>query len=186
MASHLSVLRLGCVGLVAACAAEAADYVKPDIKPGLWEVTSVPQVSGEMPIPEEQLQKMTPEQRARVQAAMQSSMGSARKPRVYKECMTPDKIARGLDLDKGATDASCKRTILASTPSELKLHDECSRPNGKSVTDVHFQVEGTTRMTGKVNIVMSSGGKSMTVNSSLSGKWLGADCGGIKDTEVQK
>ena len=186
MASHLSVLRVGCVGLAAAVAAHAADYVKPDIKPGLWEVTSVPQVSGEMPIPEDQLQKMTPEQRARVQAAMQSGMGSARKPRVYKECMTPEKIARGLDLDKAGNDASCKRTILSSTPSELKLHDECSRQNGKSVTDVHFRIEGTTRMTGKVNVVMSSGGKSMTVNSSLSGKWLSPDCGGIRDTQVEK
>ena len=46
-----------------ACAAaggalvQAAQMSKPNIKPGLWEITTNPKVSGEMPIPEEQLAK---------------------------------------------------------------------------------------------------------------------------------
>ena len=163
----------------------AADYVKPDIKPGLWEVTHVPQVSGQMPIPEDQLAKMTPEQRARVEAAIQASMSNAQKPRVSRECMTPEKIARGFDLGKH-DDASCTRKVITSSSTELKLHDECSKPNGKSVTDVHFQVSGGVKMTGTVNVVMSSGTQSMTINNTLTGKWLGADCGNVKDAEVQK
>ena len=186
MARRHHPLQLGGVALTAICLAQAADYVKPDIKPGLWEVTHTPQMSGEMPIPEDQLAKMSPEQRARIEAAIKSSMSNASKPRVYKECMTPEKIARGLDLDRGGRDASCKRTIISSSASELRLHDECARKDGKSVTDLHFQIEHATRMTGTIDVVMSSAGKTMTVNSKLTGKWLGSDCGTVKDTEVEK
>ncbi|HEY3783652.1 MAG TPA: DUF3617 domain-containing protein [Steroidobacteraceae bacterium] len=165
--------------------AEAADLVKPDIKPGLWEVTTHPQISGQMPIPEDQLAKMTPEQRARMEAAMQSGMTNAVKPRVYKECMTAEKIAKGFDT--GAhDDASCKKNVIASSRSELHLREDCSRPDGKTTVDVHFQISGGTQMTGTINAVMSSGSRTMTMNSKVQGKWLGASCGSVKDEELEK
>ena len=70
-----------CAGAAIALA-QAAEYAKPNIKPGLWEVTVTPKVSGEMPIPEDQLAKMTPEQRAKVEAMVK---GAGSKPRVYKD-----------------------------------------------------------------------------------------------------
>jgi hypothetical protein len=181
--SNVKPLILATLVVAVTCAARAADYVKLNIKPGLWEVTHTPQVKGEMPIPEDQLAKMTPEQRQRVIAAMKAGVA---KPHVYKECMTREKIARALDLDRGGHDSSCQRSIVTSSPTELRLHDECTRSNGKSLTDVHVQIEGTARLNGTVDVVMSSGGKTMTVNSKLSGKWLNADCGAVKDTEVEK
>jgi hypothetical protein len=143
-------------------------------------------MSGQMPIPEEQLAKMTPEQRTRLQAAMQSGMANGSKPRVYKECMTPEKIARGFEMDRGADEASCKRTIVSSTSSELTLHDECNRPERQSVTDVHFEIKGGTQMNGKINVVVTSSGKTMTVDSTVQGKWLSASCGTVKDAELEK
>ncbi len=52
-----------------------------------------PKVSGEMPIPEDQLAKMTPEQRAKVEAMVK---GAGSKPHVYKDCMTPGEDCKGL------------------------------------------------------------------------------------------
>lgn len=161
----------------------AADVTKPNIKPGLWEVTTTPHISGEMPIPEDQLAKMTPEQRAKLQAAMQQHQT---KPRVYKECMTPEKIARGFDIDRSGEDASCKRNVVSSSANELTLHDECSKPDRKTVMDVHFEVKGGTQMSGKINVLMTSAGKTMTINNTLQGKWLGANCGTVTDAEPQK
>jgi hypothetical protein len=180
-----AVASLACTAAVTALV-QAADLIKPNIKPGLWEVTSNPKMSGQMPIPEEQLAKMTPEQRARLQAAMQSGMANGSKPRVYKECMTPEKIARGFEMDRGADEASCKRTIVSSTSSELTLHDECNRPERQSVTDVHFEIKGGTQMNGKINVVVTSSGKTMTVDSTVQGKWLSASCGTVKDAELEK
>jgi hypothetical protein len=163
--------------------ARAADFTKPDIKPGLWEVTTSPKMSGQMPIPDEQLAKMTPEQRARLEAAMKSGAG---KPHVYKECMTPEKIARGFEMDRGADEASCKRKVVSSSSSELTLHDECNKPDRKSVTDVHFDIKSGTQMNGKINVVVTSSGKTMTVNTAIAGKWLNASCGAVKDSELAK
>jgi len=181
-------MQLKIVSQIVLCAAavtlvHAAQYTKPNIKPGLWEVSVTPRMSGEMPIPEEQLAKMTPEQRAKIEAAIK---GAGSKPHVYKECMTPEKIAKGFEMDRGADEASCKRTIISSTASELTLHDECNDPKRKSLSDVHFEVKGGTQMTGKIHIVVTSSGKSMTVDSSLQGKYLSASCGAVKDTEPQK
>jgi hypothetical protein len=179
---------LACASLTlsgAAVVAQAADFVKPNIKPGLWEVTNSPQVGGEMPISDDQLAKLPPEQRAKMEAAVKAGVANANKPHTYKECMTPEKIARRFDIDKREGSA-CKRKIVSSTPNELQMHDECSDAGRKTVSDVHFQMKGGTQMSGKIDVVMTSGGKTMTVNSTVQGKWLGADCGSVKDAELQK
>jgi Protein of unknown function (DUF3617) len=178
-------VQLAYASLALAAFAQAADIVKPNIKPGLWEVTNNPQVSGEMPISEDQLAKMSPEQRTRFEAAMKAGMANANKPHTYKECMTPEKIARGFDIDKGEGKA-CTRKIVSSTRSDLQMHDECGSAERKTVSDVHFQVKGGTQMTGTINVVVTSGGKTMTVVSTVQGQWLGADCGSVKDAELEK
>jgi hypothetical protein len=180
------LLQVALTSLAVTASVQAADLAKPNIKPGLWEVSINPKVSGEMPIPEDQLAKMTPERRARVQAAMQAHMAKGSKPRVYKECMTPEKIARGFEIDPHGDDSSCKRNVVSSSPRELTLHDECNRPERKTVTDVHFEVKGGTQMSGKIDIVMTSAGKTMTINNTMQGKWLGASCGTVKDAELEK
>jgi hypothetical protein len=177
-----AVAGLACTAAVTALL-HAAELVHPNIKPGLWEITTNPKLSGEMPIPDDQLAKMTPEQRARLEAAMKANSD---KPRIYKECMTPEKIARGFAMDHGADEASCKRNVVASSANELTLHDVCDTPRRKTVTDVHFEIKSGTRMTGKINVVLTSSGKTMTVDSSVQGKWLDGSCGSVKDTEREK
>jgi hypothetical protein len=177
------LLQVALTSLAVTAWVQAGELTKPNIKPGLWEVSTNPQVSGQMPIPEEQLAKMTPEQRARIEAAMQEHRP---KPRVYKECMTPEKIAHGFETDLQGDDSSCKRKVVSSSANELTLHDECNKPERKTVTDVHFEVKGGTQMIGKINIVMTGSGKTMTVNNTMQGKWLGANCGTVKDAELEK
>jgi hypothetical protein len=155
---------------------QAADYTKPNIKPGLWEVTVTPKVSGEMPIPDDQFAKMTPDQRAKVEAMMK---GAGSKPHVYKDCMTPEKIAKGFEMERGADEQACKRNIISSTAAELTLHDECNHTNRKSVSDVHFTFKGGTQIDGKMHIVTTASGKTMTVDSTVAGKFVAANCGAI-------
>jgi hypothetical protein len=180
------LLQVALTSLTVTAWVQAAEFIKPNIKPGLWEVAINPHISGQMPIPEDQLAKMTPEQRARLEAAVKSHATEGAKPRVYKECMTPEKIARGFDIDRSGDDASCKRNVVSSSATELTLHDECNKPERKTVMDVHFEVKGGTQMSGKINVVMTSAGKTMTVNNTMQGKWLGASCGTVKDAELEK
>jgi hypothetical protein len=168
--------------LAAAALVEAAEYTRPNIKPGLWQVTVTPQMSGEMPIPDDQLAKMTPEQRAKVEAMVK---GAGSKPHVYKDCMTPAKIAKGFEMERGADEAACKRNVVSSTAAELTLHDECNHTNRKTVSDVHFEFKGGTQINGKLHIVTTASGKTMTVDSTVEGKYVAASCGAVKDAEPE-
>jgi Protein of unknown function (DUF3617) len=180
------VLRCAYAGAAVTMLAQAADITKPNIKSGLWEVTSNPQISGELPISDEQIAQMPPDKRAKFEAMLRAGMKSAASPHVYKECMTPEKLARGFESEQHGDAASCDRQVVTSTANELQLHDVCTKNSGKTVTDVHFQISRAVNMTGTISAVITSNGKTMTVTSSLQGKWLTADCGNIKDSEMEK
>jgi hypothetical protein len=164
-------------GLLLIAAATAADLLRPNIKLGLWEITASPQ--GGMPTADEMLARLPPEQRAAMAAAMQAHAGMAAQPRAYKECMTPEKVARGFKAAED-TDTTCQRNVISSSASEMRIHMDCTKPQGNIATDMHFQMTGGDRMSGTLDIVRTMGGHSMKINIVMSGKWLGADCGNIK------
>jgi hypothetical protein len=183
--THWKIAGAAVTGLALVLLAEAAEPIKLNVKPGLWEIASQGQINGAPPIPEEQLARLTPEQRARFEAAMQASMANAAKPRLSKNCVTPEKIARGLDLDQH-NDTSCQRKVVSNSASEMEFSEECGSDSGKSVISEHFQLSGSEQMTGNVHVVRTSGDKTMTIDSTIHGKWLGASCGDIKDFEIEK
>lgn len=166
-----------CAGVLVIATAAAAELHKPNIKLGLWEITVSPQ--GGMPTADDMLARLPPEQRAAVAAAMQAHAGRTAQPHAYKECMTPEKVARGF---KAADDSesTCQRNVVSSSASEMQVHMECTKPQGDIATDMHFQITGGDRMSATVNIVRTMGGRSMKINVAMSGKWLGADCGNVK------
>ncbi|HTE88846.1 MAG TPA: hypothetical protein VK639_07845 [Terriglobales bacterium] len=52
----------------------AADKLQPlNVKTGLWETTTTRITSGEIPIPAEMLARLTPEQRAKMEARMKAN-----------------------------------------------------------------------------------------------------------------
>jgi len=175
---------LGAAGAAMALA-QAADIPQLNVKLGLWEVATHPQVNGNLPITEEQLQKLPPEQRAKFEAAMQAAIARGAQPRVFKECMTAEKRSRGFNAGSDQS-KNCQVTLITNTPSEFESHRECSTEDGKQSTSVHFRVVSSDHVSGTVNALISHGAKTMTVNSTMEGKWLGADCGSIKDMELEK
>src|SRR5450631_2131173 len=64
--------------------ARAADVPQLNVKLGLWEVATHPQVNGNLPITDEQLQKLPADQRARFEAAMQAAIARGAQPRIFK------------------------------------------------------------------------------------------------------
>ena len=173
-------------GSVAAISlAYAAGAALLNVKLGLWEITTHPQMSGTMPMSDEDLQKLPPEQRARFQAAMQMAMANAAKPRVFKECMTPEKRSRGFNAGNDVS-ASCQTTITTNTPAEFEARHDCASADHQQSFTVHFKIVDSDQVTGTVNGVITRGGRTMTVNSTAEGKWLGADCGTVKDVEMER
>lgn len=179
---HTRVLLLT-AALWIAPAALAAEQVRLNIRPGLWEMASQSQLSGS-PIPGRDLSGLTPEQRARMEAAMQAGMANAAKPHVSKLCLTPEKIAKGLDLD-APEKGTCERKIIRNSGSELALTETCQREGSTTVMDEHFQLSGSDQIAGTMHMVRTQGGRTMTIDRKMSGKWLGASCGDVKDFEIE-
>ena len=167
----------GVVGLCVAGGALAQTSTL-DLKPGLWEITSTGSMTGAPPVPPEVLANMPPEKRAQVQAAMQAAMARAGEPQVARNCVTAEQLRRGLNFDE-RPNPSCHRTIVSNSSSLLVVHEECAgaRP---MVGDFRFTAVNRETMKGDINVVMSTGPDTTTMQRNLQGKWLGSDCGDVK------
>ena len=150
-----------------------------NVKPGLWEVTSKGEHTGTPAIPPEMLAQMTPEQRARMEAAMQQSMARQSEPRVHKRCVTQDEINHGFEDVATASKGGCTRTVVSSSSTVNEGRVQCT---GTAVTSATYRIEARSpeSVTGTVETMMGSAGHTMTVKTQFQGKWLGADCGSIK------
>ncbi|HEY6453311.1 MAG TPA: DUF3617 family protein [Steroidobacteraceae bacterium] len=175
------------VMLLADAAEPVNESIKLNVRPGLWEVSAEGQISGAPPISDDMLARLTPEQRARLEAAMQSSMANASKPQRSRHCVTPEKVAQGLAVDESAhADSDCHKKILSNSSNEFDISEQCVRDNESTVLSEHFQFSGPQQMTGNVHVVRTAGGKTMTVDKTIHGKWLAASCGDVKDFEIEK
>jgi len=180
---------LAITALLSPLSAWAADDIKPfDAKTGLWETTSTMEMAGmpampAMPqIPAEQLAKMTPQQRAQVEAMMKSKMGGAGGPTTTtsKNCVTKDTLKSAMAM--GAND-NCTRKILSSSSSMQNVHIECTQ--GKSTTTGDMMVERIDAEHAKGSMVMKSAASAdqptaVNMKMSFTAKWISADCGDVK------
>jgi len=156
----------------------AADDFKPfDVKLGLWETTTTFQSSGMPPvsIPPDALARMTPDQRAKVEAMMKGQ-GSARTT-TTKSCMTPEKMKRSEFYEQ----KQCTKDVVTSTGSKLELRMHCTMEGGaKADGTVRVERINSESTKGSVQIVSTSGEHTMNMNSTFTSKWLGPDCGDVK------
>ena len=173
------------------CAAATVMSVRADqpvnlaVDMGLWEVTTHAQMSGGLPPQiQEKLQSMTPEQRERIEAAMQGMMADSQREHVFSECMTREKWSEG--FSDGQDDAQCKSTMVSNTRSEFDYRKVCA-PAGDEQTGhtekAHFHLLDRHHVTGTVDVVQTSGGREMTIHQTVEGKWLASSCGDVKDIQ---
>src|SRR5581483_11215497 len=78
-----------------------------NVKTGLWETTST------LPMSPELLAKLTPEQRARVEAALKGEANNGKPTtRTYKSCLTKEQLDRGTAFNNTK---ECTETPVTST-----------------------------------------------------------------------
>ncbi len=149
---------------------------KLDVKLGLWEATTTVQMSGAPPI---DTSTMTPEQRTRMQAAMEGSMMAMAKPHTVKECLTKEKLAQGTLFQDNKD--NCKQTVLSDTTTELAFKFVCAANDGETTTgEFHFQATSPESVKGTGQMTMGRGGQSMSGASTIAAKWVSESCGNLK------
>lgn len=160
-------------------------FTPPDVKEGLWEVTVSRSGSGMGGgIPPEALARMTPDQRAQMEAMMkQRGVTMSGNNTVVKSCVTKEKVAKGMAFATQNRE-NCTHDIVSSTPRhmEMKMHCDETR-NGKKTTmdgTTTVDVLGSDSVKGTTHMVTSSDEHNMTMDSTFTSKYLGPDCGDIK------
>ena len=115
-----------------------ADSIQPlDVKLGLWETSTTTDMSGMPPMPADLLAKLTPEQRAKMEAAMKARAAQGAKTTTRRTCLTKEELSKALTF--GDDDKSCQRTIISSSRSKQEVHLECTNETMKRSGDVHIE-----------------------------------------------
>ena len=172
-----------------------AQEIKPiDIKPGLWENTTTSQISGltmpNMPqLTPDQLAKMPPDARARVEAMTKGGAG-APQTTTSKSCITREQLNKSIFSQQ---DRGCTTKLVSSTSSSQQVHVECTRGNTQTAGDVNLERTDSEHVKGDM-LMKTSGdsstkgsmGQNMTIKISFTNKFLGADCGDVKPSGSDK
>ena len=155
------------VGLAGATVARAEPF---DVKLGLWEITSTTESRGAPPI---DTSRLTPEQRGRVEAALKARQGTRTETR--RECLTKEKLEKDLFGDK-EEGAHCKHVVVSSTRTVRQERMECAGES-KLTGEMRFEALSREKVNGIIKMTAGEGPRTMTVNSTMAAKWIGADCG---------
>jgi len=170
--SQIAILAAGLAALPAALG--HADELALNVEPGLWEMTSTPHMSGDIP----DAANLTADQRAKLEAALGKTMA----PRRYRECMTPEKLQHAFDQPQTGA-SKCERTILVNSTTEMQMHVDCTDTQGTHQMTVRVQTPGPEAITGTMNLTTTRNGKTFTILNNLEGKRVAADCGGVTDIQ---
>ena len=163
-----------CAAVLFGAAAWAADPTPLNVKPGQWETTITSETAGQLPIPQEMLDKLTPEQRARMEQAMKARAGKGATTRTDKRCVTKDQLDR--PFNPVADRQSCKLTVLASSRSKQEIQMDCEAAGGKQTGVFRIEAADSENVKGAFQMTASNGGRTMNMNSTFSAKWLGEAC----------
>jgi len=158
--------------LLTASVVRAADPVPLDVKTGQWEATVTSQITG-LPqarpqLSPDQLAKLPPEQRAKVEALMAGGAHTS----TSKSCVKKEDLTK-LQLNR---DQACKTTLVSSSGSKQEIRLECDRNGGKQTGSI--TIEALNSETIKFNIQASgdNNGKTMGMTVNGTSKWLGPVC----------
>lgn len=146
-----------------------------DVKMGLWEMTSVTDLGGQMPAVD--TSKMTPQQKAQIDAAMQSMMGTH--TNVMKSCITKEKFSDSTFMMPQQPGQTCKQVLTTNTRTTLEGSVTCTGANAMAM-QMHMDALSSTSIKATVKSAQTNRGRTMNVTATMTGKWLGADCGDTK------
>ncbi len=150
----------------------------PPVKMGLWE-SSITSTIGGITIP--------PDVAARLQAMGRPVPGITPHTTVTQSCMTKEEWAKSIEKWNN-NEAKCTYTNRDFTSQKFSFDMSCASEHGGVFTG-HFEMlvdddehtHGTAHMKGETG----QAGQPMTIDTTLSSHYLGADCGDIKPGDAK-
>lgn len=162
----LRIFIFGCCAL-ALSVAHAGE--KLDVKTGQWEMTLITRTEGNL-LPKATLDKLPPEQRAKLEKALAARAGSKAAPKITKTCMTEEDLEKGISGTE--PNVECKKTVIAQTATHQELALTCSRSGLTSTGHMTVDALSQESVAGLMELSLGEG----KVLADFSGKWIGPNC----------
>jgi hypothetical protein len=151
------------------------------MKPGLWEITARMQGSGgqldaAMAMAQQQMQNLSPEQRAQLEAMMKGR-GVALGPQgnTVRVCVTKEQAERE---ELPQAQEGC--TQQGQRSGKVFRYTFSCRSEPPMSGEGEYTLTSATSASGRTVVRTVVGGRSETVNVENSSTWLAADCGDLK------
>ena len=143
-------------------------------KVGAWEMTMTTLTTG-MLVPAEAMASMAPEQRAKIEKAMQARAGKP-STQVTKSCITKEDLERD-QLIKSDDEGKCTKRIVSKSANKILFEQTCAAPH-VSTTTVMIEAKTPESLVASMDMVQGNAGGKIHVD--INGRWLGASCGDIR------
>ncbi|MBI5925282.1 MAG: DUF3617 domain-containing protein [Aquabacterium sp.] len=159
----------------------------PPMKPGLWEVTPDSQKVNGKPLPDmsaqlaEQMKRMPPEMRAQMESQMKArgiQMAPGGTGMAVRMCITRDMLSQNRWQKM---DGHCQNTAMKQSGMTWSWKFTCTEPPSEGEGSTTFQ--SGEAYTSDLQMRSTRNGQAQTMSMKHRGKWLSADCGGLKPIE---
>ena len=149
-----------------------------NVKPGLWESTRTINRQGALPIPAEMLNRLTPEQRARMEERMKANSAAHTNTTTEKHCVTKEDLER--DRLKLAEAKECTTTVLNSTSTSVQAKLVCDQEGMHATGTLELTAADPEHMNGSYRSAVNADGHTMNVEGNWTSKWLDSSCGNVR------
>lgn len=149
-----------------------------NIKPGLWESTRTMKRTGEMGIPTEMLNRLTPEQRTRMEERMKANSGGHTSTETEKHCVTREDLEK--DRLKIAEAKECTTTVVNSTSTNVKGKIVCETAGMHATGMLELVAVDPEHVNGSYHSTVDGNDHTMNLEGTWTSKWLGSSCGDAK------
>lgn len=155
---------------------QSVQFQPLDVRAGLWENTLTTTMGGNNLVPANVLSRLSPERRAKMEAAMRERAAAGGHTTKYQSCITAKELKEAPFADQ----QNCTSTLLRSTSSEIKLNLACTMQDieGKGTLDI--QATSSTSVEGTGSGSATANGQTMTTSYLFQGHWVKSDCGDVK------
>jgi hypothetical protein len=172
-------LMISCAFAMAAQLAQT--QTEPAMKPGLWQIHVESEVNGQKtPDMAERMKNMDPETRRRMEAAMKQRGIDSGDNGGRRACYSQETIKQGRWAEQ---QSGCKIDYSSRSATSWKWHSSCPQIGYEGDGEATFS--NSENYVVKSTGVMTSGGKPRSTRTTVTAKWLAADCGDLKPLDLK-
>ena len=116
----------------------------------------------------------TPEQRAKMEAALKGRGAQVPRTNTHKSCLKKEDLENPLMFNRDQK--TCKATIIRSSRTRDEVKIDCDQPPMKGTGSVTVEALSSESVKVTSQMTMGDGSHTTTMNMSGTSKWLGPVC----------